>query len=145
MQEFEQSLPMMLYRALDTVLPRFRQIFAEYGLTETQWRVLRVLWEYDSVTLKTLSSITLIPAPSLVGVVDRLAQQSLVIRIRDDNDRRQVSIRATARGKKLEAKVSPKVEQAYLELKSSLSPQTWRALMNGLSQLTASEQMTTTK
>ena len=145
MQEFEQSLPMMLYRALDTVLPRFRRIFAEFGLTETQWRVLRVLWEYDSVTLKELSNITLIPAPSLVGVVDRLAQQSLVERLRDSSDRRQVSIRATKRGKKLEAKVSPKVEQAYLELKTSLAPETWRALMSGLTQLTTSDELTTTK
>ena len=141
MQEFEQSLPMMLYRALDTVLPRFRRIFAEFGLTETQWRVLRVLWEYDSVTLKELSNITLIPAPSLVGVVDRLAQQSLVERLRDSSDRRQVSIRATKRGKKLEAKVSPKVEQAYLELKTSLAPETWRALMSGLAQLTTSDEL----
>ena len=135
MQEFEQSLPMMLYRALDAVLPRFRRIFAEFGLTETQWRVLRVLWEYEAVTLKDLSAITLIPAPSLVGVVDRLAQQSLVKRHRDKADRRQVFIEATARGKKLEASVSPRVEQTYRELQDSISPDVWRALKKGLHQL----------
>lgn len=139
MQEFEQSLPMMLYRALDTVLPRFRKIFAEFGLTETQWRVLRVLWEHDAVSLKDLASMTLIPAPSLVGVVDRLEQQSLLTRVRDKADRRKVLIQATPRGKKLETSVSPKVAQAYAELEQSLSPQTWQGLMHGLTQLSTTE------
>ena len=137
MQEFEQSLPMMLYRAIDTVLPRFRLIFSEYGLTETQWRVLRVLWEHDAVTLKELSTMTLIPAPSLVGVVDRLEQQSLVSRERDHLDRRQVFIRATKRGGELEAQVSPKVEATYQQLRDSLEPEAWQGLMFGLQQLSS--------
>lgn len=33
MQDFSHSLPMMLYRALDAVMPRFRRIFAAAGLT----------------------------------------------------------------------------------------------------------------
>ena len=137
MQEFEQSLPMMLYRAIDTVLPRFRLIFSEYGLTETQWRVLRVLWEHDAVTLKELSGMTLIPAPSLVGVVDRLEQQNLVNRERDHLDRRQVFIRATTHGAELEAQVSPKVEATYQQLRASLAPEAWQGLMFGLQELSS--------
>ncbi len=131
MREFEQSLPMMLYRAIDTILPRFRRIFSEFGLTETQWRVLRVLWDRQSATLKELAAATLIPAPSLVGVVDRLTQQSLVERVRDEEDRRQVFILATPKGKKLEALVSPAVEDAYAELQGSMDVETWKNLMPG--------------
>jgi len=136
MLEFEHSLPMMLYRAIDTILPRFRRIFSEFGLTETQWRVLRVLWDRQSATLKELAAATLIPAPSLVGVVDRLAQQSLVERVRDENDRRQVFILATTKGRKLEAQVSPSVEDTYREMQQSLNLDTWQALMKGLEALT---------
>ena len=32
--QFTRSLPMMLYRALDTVMPSFRKIFNDFGLTE---------------------------------------------------------------------------------------------------------------
>ena len=42
MQDFSHSLPMMLYRALDAVMPRFRRIFTAAGLTEQQWRVLQL-------------------------------------------------------------------------------------------------------
>ena len=62
-QEFSGSLPMMLYRALDTVMPRFRKVFNEFGLTEQQWRVLRVLWEQDEIAFNQLSALTLIPPP----------------------------------------------------------------------------------
>ena len=80
MESFHDSLPMRLYRALDAVMPAFRQVFSEFGLTEQQWRVLRVLWEQGAVPLSSLASATLIPAPSLVGVVDRLTRNGLVAR-----------------------------------------------------------------
>ena len=94
---FSRSLPMMLYRALDTVMPRFRKIFNEFGLTEQQWRVLRVLWEHQDIAFHALAEFTLIPAPSLVGVVDRLSKSGLVERRRSESDRRNVSIRTTSR------------------------------------------------
>ena len=71
MNDFQRSLPMMLYRTLDCVLPAFRQIYQEFGITEQQWRVLRVLWETDSQSLLALAEATLISSPSLVGIVDR--------------------------------------------------------------------------
>ncbi len=59
MQEFSHSLPMMLYRTLDTVMPRFRQIFSEFGLTEQQWRVLRVLWQHEQIAFRELAGLPL--------------------------------------------------------------------------------------
>lgn len=133
MLTFEQSLPMLLYQALDRVLPRFRAIFKQFGLTEPQWRVLRTLWERDRVALSELASITLIPAPSLVGVVDRLSRDGLVERHRSETDRRVVWIQATGRGSALEAEVRPLVEQVYAELEASVDPALWAQLLSSLS------------
>ena len=115
MQDFSRSLPMMLYRTLDAVMPRFREIFKEFGLTEQQWRVLRVLWQCEQMPLRELAGLTLIPAPSLVGIVDRLADSGLVERRRSDTDRRNVYIRATADGRALESRVMPRVDAAYAD------------------------------
>ena len=134
-QEFSQSLPMMLYRALDAVMPRFRRIFNEFGLTEQQWRVLRVLWEHDDIAFRDLSGLTLIPAPSLVGVVDRLSKQGLVGRRRSDADRRNVFVYATDEGRDLQCKVQPAVNAAYAELRQSLDDDTWQQLIHGLERL----------
>jgi homoprotocatechuate degradation regulator HpaR len=138
-QEFSRSLPMMLYRALDTVMPRFRKIFNEFGLTEQQWRVLRVLWEHQDIAFHQLADITLIPAPSLVGVIDRLSHSGLVERRRSDSDRRKVSVLATRKGKALERKVRPRVEEAYAELQSAINKKDWNQLIDGLDRLVSVE------
>lgn len=139
MQDFSRSLPMMLYRALDNVMPRFRKIFSEHGLTEQQWRVLRVLWERREIALRELSDLTLIPAPSLVGIVDRLGTAGLVSRRRSVNDRRVLYVLATEDGKALEEQVRPKVDAAYGELRDSLDESSWRELLNGLEYVSRAE------
>lgn len=134
-EEFSRSLPMMLYRALDTVMPRFRRIFNEFGLTEQQWRVLRVLWEQEDIAFHALAGATLIPAPSLVGVIDRLGTSGLVERRRSESDRRNVSIRATGKGMALECKVRPRVEEAYAELRGAIDTKEWKQLIDSLDRL----------
>ncbi|MDE0755758.1 MAG: MarR family transcriptional regulator [Woeseiaceae bacterium] len=138
-QEFSRSLPMMLYRALDTVMPRFRKVFNEFGLTEQQWRVLRVLWEQDEIAFNQLSALTLIPPPSLVGVVDRLTKGGLVKRRRSVIDRRSVSVFATKAGMALEDKVRPRVELAYAELRQAINANEWEQLIEGLETVVAIE------
>jgi homoprotocatechuate degradation regulator HpaR len=142
MQDFSRSLPMMLYRTLDAVMPRFRQIFNEFGLTEQQWRVLRVLWEQGPTTSRELARLTLIPAPSLVGIVDRLIVNGLVSRVRSNEDRRNVFIDTTAAGNALEAKVRPRVDKAYDELRASIQSTDWNELISGLERLSSIERDT---
>ncbi len=134
-QQFSRSLPMMLYRTLDAVMPRFRSIFSEFGLTEQQWRVMRVLWEGDAIPLRELARLTLIPAPSLVGVVDRLEQAGLVMRRRSDADRRIVLVTATRKGGDIEPQVMPRVARAYADLKQSVDAGVWEQLLAGLEQV----------
>ncbi len=137
MEEFSRSLPMLLYRTLDTVMPRFRRIFNEFGLTEQQWRVLRVLWQRERIALGELADLTLIQPPSLVGVVDRLTRSGLADRARSDTDRRNVFVYATGKGKALESEVRPRVDKAYAELRRSVDAGTWKSLIANLEQISS--------
>jgi homoprotocatechuate degradation regulator HpaR len=121
-------------------MPRFRRIFNEFGLTEQQWRVLRVLWEHEEIAFRDLSETTLIPAPSLVGVVDRLGKQGLVARKRSETDRRNVFVHATDKGRELHRVVRPRVDDAYAELRGSVDAEEWRQLMRGLERIASLEQ-----
>ena len=123
---------MMLYRTLDVVMPEFRAIFNQFKLTEQQWRVLRVLWERDGRALLEVAEATCVPGPSLVGVIDRLSRDGLVGRRRSDTDRRVVRISLTRKGRQLEKRVVPLVDEAYRRLERSISRSDWRALMKGL-------------
>ena len=79
-----------------------------------------------------LAEVTLIPAPSLVGILDRLADQGLVLRVRSDSDRRSVLISATDEGKKLHLKVKPKVEKAYAQLQELIGSKEWQIIIDNL-------------
>ena len=138
--QFSGSLPMMLYRTLDAVMPRFRKIFNDFGLTEQQWRVLRVLWEHDAVTINRLAELTLIPAPSLVGVIDRLERDEIVTRQRSQADRRKVNVVLIAKGVELEDQVMPRVAAAYAALKQSVDGATWDLVLEGLQEIAMTEE-----
>lgn len=136
-EQFSHSLPMVLYRTLDAVMPRFRKIFNEFGLTEQQWRVLRVLWEHEAMTVNRLADLTLVPAPSLVGIVDRLERDQRVTRQRSQADRRKVNVVLTTQGAALEDDIMPRVAAAYAELKQSVDSETWNQVLHGLENIAA--------
>lgn len=134
---------MLLHTALDGVMPIYRELFARYGLTETQWRVLRVLWDSESMSSVELARSTLIPAPSLVGVLDRLSRKGLIERKRSVSDRRLVSVVATKTGRQLGDKVVPEAERIHAFIQSRVSRDEWQALSNTLEILHTSIRATT--
>jgi hypothetical protein len=48
-----------------------------------------------------------------------------------------VFVQATSKGQALEAKVRPRVDKAYAELRSSVNAKTWDALIAGLEQISS--------
>jgi DNA-binding MarR family transcriptional regulator len=82
-----------------------------------------------------LSEATLLPAPSLIGIVDRLERDELVNRQRSEVDRRKVNVVLTSQGAALEGEIMPRVASAYAELKQSVDAETWSAVLAGLGQI----------
>ena len=132
MARFDDSLPMILHRTLDAVMPEFRGLFARHNLTEQQWRVLRVLWDTERATSAEIAARTLLLAPSLVGIIDRLEKKGLVARIRSVEDRRNVHVVATAAGRKLGAEVAPEIADINRRIARSVSPEAWSAMTETL-------------
>ncbi len=133
--DFNQSLPMLLNSALDSIMPVYRDLFAKHNLTEQQWRVLRVLWSEQRVTAADLSRNTLLSAPSLVGILDRLEGKHLVARVRSTTDRREVYIVTTAEGRELRSKIMPNVGRIHDEIRSRVSTQEWDVMVKTLAKL----------
>jgi homoprotocatechuate degradation regulator HpaR len=133
--DFTSSLPMLLNRSLDAIMPPYRDLFQEFGVTEQQWRVLRVLWEQKHLTSAQISSLTLLPSPSLVGILDRLERKDLVKRLRSTSDRREINITITNLGRELQSKVMPKVKLIQDQTREKLSPTEWKQINNILKKL----------
>jgi DNA-binding MarR family transcriptional regulator len=82
---------------------------AEAGLTAQHYQAMLVLrgWPEDRrVTINDLAQQLLIKHNSAVGLVDRLAQEKLVMRSPSSADRRKVELRLTARGRGMLAKLA---------------------------------------
>lgn len=135
MQSFDSSLPMILNRALDAVMPEYRELFARYNLTEQQWRILRVIWTSNNVTSAQLAERTLLSAPSLVSIIDRLEKKGLVSRVRSVDDRRRVHVVATAAGRALQQEVTPKVLEIQQTIESSVTVKEWQAMEDTLAKI----------
>lgn len=137
MHSFDDSVPTTLYRALDAVMPPYRALFTAHKITEPQWRVLRVLWSSEKVTSVELSRRTLIQAPSLVGVLDRMEAKKLITRLRSTSDRRQIYIRATAKSRALEKRVSPQLVDIHEFLMKTIDETEWEQVRGVLEKLAA--------
>lgn len=119
---------MLMNRALDAIMPKYRAVFAKHGITEQQWRILRVLWEQQRCSTSRLAERTLLPGPSMVGVIDRLIDKDLVRRTRSASDRRRVFVEATAKGRTMQSEVGPQIDRVYAELLEHTGERDWNAL-----------------
>jgi homoprotocatechuate degradation regulator HpaR len=125
MPKFLDSLPMILSRSLDQIMPSYRRLFQANDLTDQQWRVLRALWEKQHLTSAQISQITLLPPPSLVGILDRLEKKNLIGRLRSTKDRRHVHIIPTKKGRALMEHMMPMVERIHDDFMQRVTESEW--------------------
>ncbi len=78
-----------------------RRMLAESGLTEQQWRVLRVLSEYGPQDATEVSERACLLLPSLTRIVRTLTEKGLITRQQDKSDRRRQTLEITLAGRKI--------------------------------------------
>jgi homoprotocatechuate degradation regulator HpaR len=96
-----RSLPIALIRAREGVMSPIRDMLAETGITEQQWRVLRALAEYGQLDTKTLADRSSLLFPSLTRIAATLREKGLITQTRDNVDRRRQFIKITPAGQKI--------------------------------------------
>ena len=96
-----RSLPIALIRAREGVMAPIREMLATTGITEQQWRVLRVLSEYGSLDSSTLADRASLLFPSLTRIATTMRNKGLITQTRDEVDRRRQLIEITDAGQKI--------------------------------------------
>ena len=120
---------MALLRAREIAMGYFRPLLNAHGVTEQQWRVIRVLQEYGELEFHELSRIAWIQPPSLTGILTRLEKLSLVSRKRSATDQRRLHLSLTPAGQRRFAKVSVESERRYGEIEQRLGKSRLESLM----------------
>jgi homoprotocatechuate degradation regulator HpaR len=135
LRRFSDSLPMLLLRARETAMARFRPILHAHGITEQQWRALRALNDLGELTAAGLASECSILAPSMTRILRKLSERNWVEIERSQRDQRELKVRITALGQSLVDVVGPEVEAEYARLCEQLHPERLAALYEDLQHL----------
>lgn len=115
-----RNLPRLLLQARESVMAHTRPSLREHGLSDQQWRVLRVLGEHGTVDTGRVAREAFILGPSLTGVLARMERDGLIQRARDPEDQRRSVVEVTPRGAKLVRTLSGAIEAHYAWIEQSL-------------------------
>ena len=130
-----RSLPIALIRAREGVMGPIRDMLSQTGITEQQWRVLRVLAEYGPMDTKTLADRSSLLFPSLTRIASTLRTKGLVTQTRDTTDRRRQIIEITHAGQKIIDDRAAQTAQIVADFKTRLGQDKYETLLDLLALL----------
>jgi homoprotocatechuate degradation regulator HpaR len=138
MRDFAHSLPMALLKAREAVMAGFRPDLEAHGLTEQQWRVLRVLTEHPGISAGELADRAALLKPSLSRIVGRLEERGLVERRPGERDLRLARLTMTVTGHRLVRTIAPRSEARYSAIEAAFGRERLAELHGMLEELMAS-------
>lgn len=127
-----RNLPRLLLEARESVMAHTRPSLREHGLSDQQWRVLRVLGEHadeaTGVETGRVAREAYLLGPSLTGVLTRMERDGLIERARCPHDARRTVVRATPAGLDKAQALSETIEAHYAWMERELGKTTLKAL-----------------
>ena len=119
----EQEATLNIARTADRFGICFARLFREYGLTPSQYNVLRILrGEGKPLPILEVADRMLAAVPGITGLIDRLEGMGLVARDRSTEDRRVVFVAITPKGLDLLARLDEPVSALHKRLLGHMSP-----------------------
>ncbi len=115
-----RNLPMLLLRARELMMSRFRPLLTAHGLTEQQWRIIRALHENGPLEPRQLCTLCTISSPSLAGVLARMEDLGHVTKERFEEDQRRVRVSLTAQSAAIVESMAPLLEAQYRALEQQV-------------------------
>lgn len=106
--ELENFLPYRLSILAQIVSASLHDLYAEpFGLSVTQWRVMAALGRFAPLTASDVGQRIVMDKVAVSRAVAGLMQRGLVERATDRADRRRASLRLSARGRAMHARIVP--------------------------------------
>ena len=142
MRSIDKSLTIQLLSLREAVLERFRPHLRQGGVSEQQWRILRVLNELKeggqrNAPIKTLCQTSLISPSSLSRLIKKMEQRGIIGLTPSANDRRSMNVSLTPAGSKLFAKMSLDSESIYTDVEGILGKREIASLIATIKEMRA--------
>lgn len=133
-----ESISILLLKARENAVAYIKPVLSQHDLTEQQWRVIRELYKHSDLNAQRLADESGILSPSLSRILARFSEDGIVVRKADKQDQRAQSIRLSAKGKRLHAKIQPKIEKQYNSMSKTVGADKLSRLQGLLQQVSGS-------
>ena len=131
--ELEKFLPYRLSVLAQLVSESLHDLYAgPFDLTVTQWRVMAALGRFAPLTASDVGKRIVMDKVAVSRAVSGLMRRGLVERATDKADRRRASLRLSARGRAMHARIVPIALTYEARLSEALNPEE-RQVFNTLS------------
>ncbi|MGG2396613.1 homoprotocatechuate degradation operon regulator HpaR [Pseudomonas sp. SH1-B] len=129
------SLTLTLLQAREAAMGFFRPSLNQHGLTEQQWRIIRILRQSGEMETHQLASQACILKPSMTGVLSRMERDGVVRRWKSPQDQRRVYVGLTERGQQCFVAMSEDMERNYQRILESFGADKLQQLLTLLNEL----------
>lgn len=96
--KLENQLCFPLYAAAKEIVGKYHDVLEELNLTYTQYIVMMVLWNSDSINVKELGKRVYLDSGTLTPLLKKLENKGYIKRNRDKIDERNVFVSLTKEG-----------------------------------------------
>lgn len=131
----QRSLPIALIRARERVMAPIREMLQASGITEQQWRVLRVLSDQGAQDATELAERAALLQPSLTRILKTLNERAFITRTQDKADRRRQVVALTPAGQTLLSDNLAEATRISHALRDTLGPADFDHLLDLLKRL----------
>lgn len=135
MKTIRPSLTLALLEAREAAMTHFRPALKEIGLTEQQWRVIRILSQHEALESNQLADFACILKPSLTGILSRMIDQGLISKRKGETDQRIHLISLTEQGRQIFEIQALKMEESYKKIQQQYGAEKLEKLIEMLKDL----------
>jgi DNA-binding MarR family transcriptional regulator len=116
--KLENQLCFPVYAASRLIIREYQPHLDKLGITYSQYLVLMVLWETDSIAVSEITQRLILNTNTVTPILKRMEAQGLITRQRSASDERKVMITLTPKGKHLQAEAASLPEKLVAGLAS---------------------------
>ncbi|TFE00987.1 MarR family winged helix-turn-helix transcriptional regulator [Jeotgalibacillus salarius] len=112
-----------------------REILSQYTITPPQFVALQWLFEAGDMTIGELSNKMYLACSTTTDLIDRMERSNLVVRVKDEHDRRVVRIHLLEEGERIIEEVIKKRQHDLSDVLSEFTEEEVSSLAKALNKL----------
>jgi len=133
--EMNECINFLLTKAQHTVFKYLKVELAQFDVTPVQYGVLKCLWDEDGQTPKQISNALSLDGSTITGIIDRMENKGLILRIASKEDRRTLNVELTNDGRLLSEPIDKIIEEVNKKVLDNFSLEEQNQLKGFLKQI----------